>query len=227
MSKSALYYLHDASIVHRNPNYVPPRFIIHLLIFSEVTGSDTWLVNRPDVTLSHSKDLSSDILITDFIVSVYWIFSPETCLVCVSFDPAVPGTSIDLGHCFLPSQKGWVMSLPDILSQEGTATSSLCQSFMRRPNADYLLLDRRLCPPWVCLYDFCTLHHSQELHAYRFLSRPATSPDHRASTVTCMAHGSCNSNQNTTSVARARTSFPRPVGVTRSAWYEPVLVRKE
>jgi hypothetical protein len=149
------------------------------------------------------------------------IFSPEACLVCVSFDPAVPGTSIDLGHCFPPSQKGWVMSLPDILSQEGTATSSLCQSFMRRPNADYLLQDRRLCPPWVCLYDICALHHSQELHPYCSLSRPRTSPDHRASTVTYMAHGSCNSNQNTTSVACARTSIPRPAGVTRSAWYGP------
>jgi hypothetical protein len=71
MSKSALYdlkYLHDASIIHRNPKYVPPPFIIHLLIFSEVTGSDTWLVNRPDITLSRSKDLSSNIFITDFIV---------------------------------------------------------------------------------------------------------------------------------------------------------------
>jgi len=34
-------YLHDHGIVHLDPKYVAPPFIIHLQSFSEVFGSDT------------------------------------------------------------------------------------------------------------------------------------------------------------------------------------------
>ena len=71
--------------------------IFHLLAFGEVFGSDTWLVNRPENILLHTKDSSSDIFIADIDIYVFWTFSPGTCIVCVSFDLAVPSISIPPG----------------------------------------------------------------------------------------------------------------------------------
>jgi len=79
-------YLHDHGIVHWDPKYVAPPFIIHLQSFSEVFGSDTWLVNRPENFIFRTKDPSSDLGIANFGVYVPWIFSPETCLVFMLFD---------------------------------------------------------------------------------------------------------------------------------------------
>ena len=99
MSKSVvsgMKYPHDHGIIHWNPRYVAPPFIIHLQSFSEVVGSDTRLVNRPENFIFGTKDLSSDLGIANFGVYVPSIFSPETCLVFTSFgDP----------RCSVPSKQ--------------------------------------------------------------------------------------------------------------------------
>ena len=79
------------------PPCVAPPFIIHLLAFGEVFGSDTWLVNRLENILLRAKDSSSDIITADIDMYVPLTFSPETCIVCVSFDFDVPSISIPPG----------------------------------------------------------------------------------------------------------------------------------
>jgi len=79
-----------------SPKYVA---LPQLLIFGEIFGSNLWLVGRPEIIIFHTKDPSSDIVVTHFGVYVPWTFSLETCLICTPLYLAVPSTSILLGNC--------------------------------------------------------------------------------------------------------------------------------
>jgi len=53
--------------------------------------------------------------IADFGVYARWALSPEPCLICMSFDLAVPGTSIPLENHSRRSQE----VAPEVLNQNG------------------------------------------------------------------------------------------------------------
>jgi len=156
---SCIKYLHDHVIAPRILKYVAPPFIIHLHIFGELFGSNTWLVKRTVNILLRTKDPSLDIVIINFGTCIPWTtFSLEMSLVCVSFDLAVPSTSIPLGNISRPSQEVSDNVAAEVLSQKGhgkpvdlwsigCSYSLPYQSFILRWNADYALQKHHLRPP--------------------------------------------------------------------------------
>ena len=118
-------HLHDHAIAPRNLKHVAAPFIIHLQVFGELFGSNTWLVNRKENIL-RTKDPYSDIVVVNFGMCIPWTtFSLGIGLVCVSFDLVVPGTSIPLGNISRRRRKFWIISLQKYSAKKGAASLSI------------------------------------------------------------------------------------------------------
>jgi len=107
------YVDHYYDIVPRDLKHVaPPSSLYHLPPdLGELFESNPWAVNSLENILFRTNAPSSDIVIVDFGMCIAWTFSLDICRLCVSFDLAVPSTSIPLGNHSRPEQELWDRSL--------------------------------------------------------------------------------------------------------------------
>jgi len=138
--------------------------VIQLLIFGKISGSNSWLVNRPEIILFHTVPRTyrqMSLLLGGLCIS--WTFSPETYLICMSFYFAVPSTLIPLGNCPPLLQEIWVVSHQGYSIKGGTPSLSIFWSI----GYGYLLslsLIHNVIKCWVCAAESSLMSSSADTH---------------------------------------------------------------